>query len=207
MSDSLEYNGISGWSVGVNSEQPIDGSDEKYDTTWEIHEAFEEWVEDNPGKDAQDVALLIFDESDGDYGGGEMNGVAVAKGSQLANVSKYDPPRWVEIDSGTGRMEGDAYHTTMQESGHGIGLCGGCYSESHGCGMNYDDTYTFDGSENYPGGSNEFCRTAMECPDDGGPNHCGTYGVDVKEEGPFDKEWADGYYWDDCAGACLRQQW
>jgi len=204
MGDSLDYNQISNWGVILYFEEPIDGRD--YDKTTEIHSAFHDWIDTNYGTDNHDVALLIFDESDGDWGGAERDDVAVAKGSQLHNVSNDNPDRWVEHGDVSERTEASAYHTTMQEVGHGLNLCGGCHSEAHGCGMNYDDTYSFDGSSDYPGDSDDYCRTAMECPDDGGPNHCGTEGVDVSSQ-RWDTVYADGYYWDSCAGDCLREEW
>lgn len=206
MEDCLSFHNVSDCCINVDTSIPLDGRN--YSTSLDIYNQFDTYVTFNVGKSNIDDALLIFDETDGDdTNGWTQDKVSVAKANDLANLDTYSPPRWAEMDPGTGMWAGDAALTAVHEVGHALGLCGSCHSNVHDCGINYDQTYSFPGDWAYPGDSDDFCRTPYNCDDDGGPNECNTFGVDVIAGAPWDKNWADAYYWYDCAGNCLRSKW
>lgn len=215
LADNLSFNNVDSWAVGSNIEIPLDGRDDQFsgdDATREIRLAFEQWVDENVGLNAQDSAHLLFDVADkGTWNGAAQNNCSVAVGNFLHKVDSSDPPRWAEADRAQGMDVGDSYRITMSEVGHDLGICGnggcdgGAGDSAHGCGFNYDSG-SYYAPSGFPGDGDDLSMTPMGEPNDSDtPNDCGYYGVDPADKD--DKQYNDGYWFSDCAGDCIRNIW
>lgn len=207
--DAFEYAGINSWSVITETSVPIDGRDvpasyTSDEHTYDIFEYFADWLKDensyvnNPDGDIsgdRDCYHLCMDPADLEGPGGLGGGFAsIGPGSGLANLSSFNPPRYVQK---TNNPAGGAVQIALQEAGHALGLCP--FSD-HECGLHYAPSHSYAGSVPDTG-SDTVYTTPMGCGRNNFNAECGIYGTDPDTAST---EYADGRYFDECAGSKLR---
>ncbi len=192
---ALEYNEIYDYAVTVVRDPGFDVRD--LDSTAscdDILPAFDDWLKAQDRKaDHEDHHLIHH--SDEALGGCAWPRVSVGWGETLGEMDPFDPDRFAEKTRGTADDAlGDALQVTMHEISHTLGI-------GHGDGMHYAANDDVHGDPSLPGGGGDVYTTPQGAPFDG-ENDCGqpTEG----KPGWFSTEYADAFYWYDCAGAKLR---
>ncbi|MFB6146407.1 MAG: hypothetical protein ABEJ08_01810 [Halobacteriaceae archaeon] len=191
---ALEYNDIYDYAVTVVRDHSFDVRDlSSTKSCDDILPAFDDWLKNNNLKADHENHHLIH-HSDEALGGCAWPRVSVGWGDSLHELNTYDPARYAKKTRGVADdAVGDAVQVTLHEISHTLGI-------GHGDGMHYTDEDSVHGNPSLPGDGDDVYTTPQGAPM-GGDNDCGQPADDVSN---YDVEYADAYYWYDCAGSLLR---
>jgi len=192
---ALEYNELYDYAVTVVREPGFDVRElSSTGSCGDVLPSFDDWLIDQDLKPAHENHHLIH-HSEESLGGCAWPRVSVGWGETLGKMDPFDPDRFAQKTRGTADDAlGDALQVTMHEISHTLGI-------GHGDGMHYDESDDVHGDPSPPGESGDVYTTPQGAPFDG-ENQCGQ--ATESKPGWSDTEYADAYYWYDCAGAKLR---